>query len=192
MLNFPGRFTIQRTTIHIFRSLNVIKKLKKNGDVLKIIQFGLTLCDAQKTFRIWGPNSGIYGNSIFWDFDVDKDLQNPKSIELLQGQGIDFLKDKQRGICSHQFARLFTLSRLSLALNSMWLDRNMRTWVTSNRTYNYGFLVKILIQQELLHNLLDFVMLMRVHFGITVYYMKQVIGFVAIRRPRMGGNEFKG
>ncbi|CAA2999463.1 probable CCR4-associated factor 1 homolog 9 [Olea europaea subsp. europaea] len=154
--------------------------MKKNVDALKIIQFGLTLSDAQGNLPNLGTEFCYVWEFNFQDFDVDNDLHNPESIDLLKRQGIDFLKNKQKGIRSPQFAKLFMLSGLSFRLDPLWLDRNRRTLVTFHGTYDFGFLIKILIQRELPHNLSDFMMLIRVHFGITVYDMKQMIGFCGL------------
>ncbi|XP_022897280.1 probable CCR4-associated factor 1 homolog 6 [Olea europaea var. sylvestris] len=99
---------------------------------------------------------GLATKFNFMDFGVDKDLQNLKSIALIKRQGIDFSINKLMGISSADYAFLFMASRLSIA--TRWLGRN-RTWITFHSTYDFGFLVKILSQQNLLDHLAQFMQL---------------------------------
>ncbi|CAA2968297.1 probable CCR4-associated factor 1 homolog 11 [Olea europaea subsp. europaea] len=113
--------------------------VKKNVNDMKLIQLGLTLFDPQVS------RTG-----------VDEDLQNPKSITLFKRQGIDFFINKLIGISFVDYVFLFMASRISIA--TRWLGRN-RTWITFHGTYDFEFLVKILSQQNLPHDLSQFMQL---------------------------------
>lgn len=68
--------------------------MKVNVDATKVIQLGLTLSNANGNLPHLGTNSCYAWQFNFRDFDVDKDLSNPASLELLKQQGIDFSKNK--------------------------------------------------------------------------------------------------
>ncbi|KAL7098986.1 hypothetical protein ACP275_09G054500 [Erythranthe tilingii] len=106
------------------------------------IQHGLTLSSSDgRCHCSWEFN--------FRDFDSDRDLQNPASVSFLKRQGINFLKNKQRGIES-------------------W-------WATFHGPYDLGFLIKILTGMELSESLDGFMMLVRGFFGDEVYDLKKVV-----------------
>ncbi|CAA2981870.1 probable CCR4-associated factor 1 homolog 11 [Olea europaea var. sylvestris] len=147
--------------------------MKKNVDDMKLIQFGLTLSDAEGNLPDFGTPYCYVWEFNFCEFDVDKDLQNPDSIALLKRQGIDFSKNKKIGIHAFHFATLFMASGLSVA--PTWVNQN-RTWVTFHSTYDFGFLVKILSQQKLPNDLSRFLQLVRLYFGTKVFDMKQIMG----------------
>ncbi|CAI9765046.1 unnamed protein product [Fraxinus pennsylvanica] len=151
--------------------------MKKNVDAMKLIQVGLTLSDEEGNLPDFGTEFCYVWEFNFQEFDVDEDLQNPQSIDLLKRQGIDFSKNKRLGIHSFQFAVLFMTSGLSLA--PTWADRN-RTWVTFHSMYDFGFLIKILSQRELPDNLSEFMRLVRMYFGVKVFDMKQMMGFCGL------------
>ncbi|KAB1218706.1 hypothetical protein CJ030_MR3G026586 [Morella rubra] len=80
--------------------------MKANVDATKIIQLGLSLCDAEGNLPNLGNGCCYVWEFNFRDFDVEWDLQNPDSIDLLESQGIDFAKNREKGIDSRDFARL--------------------------------------------------------------------------------------
>ncbi|XP_022856690.1 probable CCR4-associated factor 1 homolog 11 [Olea europaea var. sylvestris] len=147
--------------------------MKKNVDAMKLIQVGLTLSDEEGNLPDFGSEFCYVWEFNFQEFDVDEDLQNPKSIDLLKRQGIDFSKNKRMGIHSFQFAVLFMTSGLSLA--PTWVDRS-RTWITFHSTYDFGYLIKILSRRELPDDLSEFMGLVRMYFGEKVFDMKQIMG----------------
>ncbi|KAL7129190.1 hypothetical protein ABFS83_13G047400 [Erythranthe nasuta] len=134
--------------------------MKRNVDVLKLIQLGLTLSSSDGTSHYsWEFN--------FRDFDSDRDLQNPESVSFLKRQGIDFLKNKQQGIESWVFALLF---RRYIA----WQGKELK-WATFHGPYDLGFLIKILTGMELPESLDGFMMLVRGFLGDEVYDLKNVV-----------------
>ncbi|KAL2490997.1 putative CCR4-associated factor [Abeliophyllum distichum] len=151
--------------------------MKKNVDAMELIQLGLALSDAEGNLPDFGTEYCYVWEFNFREFDIDEYLYNPKSIDLLKRQGIDFSKNKRMGIHSFYFARLFTNSGLSLA--PTWVDKN-RTWITFHSTYDFGFLIKVLSQKELPDNLSDFMGLVRMYFGVKVFDMKQMMGFCGL------------
>ncbi|CAI9755076.1 unnamed protein product [Fraxinus pennsylvanica] len=172
---FPG--VIYHDPVFHYSALSATQTysiMKKNVDAMKLIQFGLTLSDAEGNLPDFGTPYCYVWEFNFREFDVDKDLQNPDSIALLKRQGIDFSKNKKIGICSFHFATLFMASGLSMA--PTWVNQN-RTWVTFHSTYDFGFLVKILSLQNLPNDLSRFLELTRMYFGINVFDMKQIMLF---------------
>ncbi|KAG5227787.1 Ribonuclease CAF [Salix suchowensis] len=90
--------------------------MKWNVDLLKIIQLGMTLSDSR-------------GNL-------------PKSIGLLERQGIDLKKNREKGIDSSDFGRLVLSSGLVSNNSSI-------TWIAFHGAYDFGFLIKILTKRDL-------------------------------------------
>ncbi|MBA0682884.1 hypothetical protein Goari_024572, partial [Gossypium aridum] len=81
--------------------------MKLNVDMLQIIQLGLSIFDA------WGNLPDFYSPfSYVWkfnlrDFDINRDRYASDLIELLKRQGINFEKNKEKGIGSKNFAKKF-------------------------------------------------------------------------------------
>ncbi|MBA0828981.1 hypothetical protein Goarm_013605 [Gossypium armourianum] len=81
--------------------------MKSNVDMLQIIHLGLSILDA------WGNLPDFYSPfSYVWefnfrDFDINRDRYASDSIELLKRQGINFEKNKEKGMDSKNFAKKF-------------------------------------------------------------------------------------
>ncbi|KAI3448273.1 hypothetical protein Pfo_004938 [Paulownia fortunei] len=146
-----------------------------NVDALNIIQLGLTLSDAHGNLPHFGTGSQYIWEFNFRDFDSDRDLQNSESISLLKRQGIDFLKNKQRGIDSSHFAVLFKISGLGMSS-----FRGSMMWITFHGPYDFGFLIKILTGRILPDDLKEFMMLVRLYFGVAVFDLKNMIRFFGV------------
>ncbi|KAL3631199.1 hypothetical protein CASFOL_024183 [Castilleja foliolosa] len=145
------------------------KVMKKNIDSLKLIQVGLTLSDSNGNLPTFGTGSQYVWEFNFRDFDYESDLQNSESISLLRRQGIDFVKNKQIGIDSRQFALLFRDSGLGPRSSFGGV-----VWVTFHGPYDFGFLIKILTGT--LHEDVDvFLTVVKRIFGPFVFDVKNMI-----------------
>ncbi|XP_059448818.1 probable CCR4-associated factor 1 homolog 9 [Corylus avellana] len=74
-----------------------------------------------------------------WEFnfnDKESDLHNSEFIQLLERKGIDFNKNREKGIESKEFARLIFDSGL------LWNSKI--AWDTFHNAYDFGYVVKIL------------------------------------------------
>ncbi|WJX79026.1 hypothetical protein P8452_62186 [Trifolium repens] len=79
---------------------------KANVDNLKLIQLGLTLSDVKGNLPDFGTDICYIWEFNFCDFDVEHDLHNQDSIDLLRRQGIDFNRNVNHGVHSLHFSEL--------------------------------------------------------------------------------------
>ncbi|XP_057496045.1 probable CCR4-associated factor 1 homolog 11 [Actinidia eriantha] len=171
---FPGVIFRPGTEKHQYSHLSPTfnyRTMKANVDALKLIQVGLTFSDAAGNLPDLGTHYAHVWEFNFRDFDIDSDRQNPESITLLKNQGIDFKKNRDEGIDSKLFA--FLLVRAGVVLNS----QTAVTWVTFHGAYDFGFLIKLLTQNDLPPNLPMFMQLMRIYFGGFVLDLKHMMKF---------------
>ncbi|KAF5741798.1 hypothetical protein HS088_TW10G00804 [Tripterygium wilfordii] len=141
--------------------------MKANVDDLKIIQLGLTLSDFDGNLPSFGSSFSYIWQFNFCDFDIDEDPHDPDSIQLLRHQGIDFEKNKEKGIPSSYFGRLF--------LRFGILSKVPLTWLTFHGGYDFAYLIKILSGEELPCDLVSFVDQLWYYFGAQVYDLKTVM-----------------
>ncbi|OVA06884.1 Ribonuclease CAF1 [Macleaya cordata] len=144
--------------------------LKENVDVLKLIQVGLTLSDADGNLPDFGTDTCYIWEFNFRDFDITKDYYDVDSIILLKKQGIDFEKNREMGIDSEEFAYLLLLS--GLVGNYSFV-----TWITFHSGYDFAYLIKVLTGRLLPDHLGDFMELVNVFFGSRVYDIKYMMKF---------------
>lgn len=143
--------------------------LKANVDILKLIQLGLTFSDEKGNL----PTCGIVDKHCIWqfnfrEFNVDEDIHNQASIELLQKAGLDFKRNNEKGVDANRFGELFMSS-------GAVLNDNVR-WVTFHSAYDFGYLVKLLTGQNLPDTLEEFMHLIKLFFP-TMYDAKHLMKF---------------
>ncbi len=143
----------------VFNSNNFTNKnfyyeiLKINIDSLKLIQLGITLKNKKGEF----PSKYPYFTWQFnFKFDIKKEFFCPKSIKLLTNAGINFEKLKNKGIEHKKFAIYFMTS--GLVLNP---DIN---WICFQGSYDFGYLLRLLINEPLPEKENEFIKLLNLYF----------------------------
>ena len=143
----------------VFNSNNYTNKnfyyeiLKINIDSLKLIQLGITLKNKKGEF----PSKYPYFTWQFnFKFDIKKEFFCPKSIKLLTNAGINFEKLKNKGIEHKKFAIYFMTS--GLVLNP---DIN---WICFQGSYDFGYLLRLLINEPLPEKENEFIKLLNLYF----------------------------
>ncbi|KAK6929684.1 hypothetical protein RJ641_003778 [Dillenia turbinata] len=169
---FPGHiFPMEYHRLCQLSPWNRYEHLKRNVDESKLIQVGFTFSDIYGNLPDLGTPFSYIWQFNFSDFDPDSDPHSPDSIALLKAQGIDFAKNKEKGINSCRFAAL--LASYHLVYN--W-SRVM--WVCFHGSYDFAYLMKILRGGDLLPETLPGFLADMAHlFGIRVYDVKQILKF---------------
>lgn len=88
------------------------------------------------------------------------------SIDLLQNSGIQFKKHEEEGIDPIDFAELLMTSGIVLMDNIKWLS--------FHSGYDFGYLLKVLTDQNLPHDESEFFELLRIYFP-TIYDVKYLM-----------------
>lgn len=112
------------------------KSLKLNIDYLKLIQLGITLSNKNGEHP-----KGTHTWQFNLKFDYTKDKYENSSFSLLCSCGIDFKKLKKNGIDHQLFAEYFMTSGLVL-------NEDIH-WVSFHGSYDFGYLLKLLINSQL-------------------------------------------
>lgn len=135
--------------------------LRCNVDLLRIIQLGLTFMNEDgKTplgYSTWQFN---------FKFNLAEDMYAQDSIDLLQNSGIQFKKHEEDGIDPLDFAELLMSSGIVLMDNIKWL--------CFHSGYDFGYLLKLLTDQNLPAEESDFFELLRLYFP-TIYDIKYLM-----------------
>lgn len=135
--------------------------LRCNVDLLKIIQLGLTFMDEDGNtapdFSTWQFN---------FKFSLTEDMYAQDSIDLLQNSGIQFKKHEDEGIDPIDFAELLMTSGIVLMDNIKWLS--------FHSGYDFGYLLKVLTDQNLPADESEFFELLRIYFP-TIYDVKYLM-----------------
>lgn len=136
--------------------------LRCNVDLLKIIQLGLTFLDENgklpKGYSTWQFN---------FKFNINSDMFAQDSIDLLKNSGIQFDKHEEEGIDPYEFAEL-------LMTSGIVLNDNVK-WISFHSGYDFGYLLKILTDQNLLSEESEFFDMLKIYFPCTYdvkYLMK--------------------
>lgn len=135
--------------------------LRCNVDLLRIIQLGLTFMDEEghmpQGYTTWQFN---------FKFNLNEDMYAQDSIDLLQHSGIQFKKHEEDGIDPHDFAELLMSSGIVLVDNIKWLS--------FHSGYDFGYLLKLLRNQNLPAEESEFFELLRLFFP-TIYDVKYLM-----------------
>ncbi|XP_020801981.1 CCR4-NOT transcription complex subunit 7 isoform X2 [Drosophila serrata] len=125
--------------------------LRCNVDLLRIIQLGLTFMDDD------GKTPPGYSTWQFnFKFNLSEDMYAQDSIDLLQNSGIQFKKHEEDGIDPIEFAELLMSSGIVLVENIKWL--------CFHSGYDFGYLLKLLTDQNLPADESDFFELLHIYF----------------------------
>ena len=154
---FPGTvFHVENITEDFY-----YKSLKKNVDKLKLIQLGITLTNEKgeypKDNHTWQFNL---------EFDKDVELYKDESMDMLKKCGIDFDKLKRKGIKHNLFAQYFMVSNLVLNPDIHW--------VSFQGSYDFGYLLKLLINSDLPQTEDEFQNLLNLYF-INFYDIRVIV-----------------
>jgi CCR4-NOT transcription complex subunit 7/8 len=135
--------------------------LRCNVDLLRIIQLGLTFMDEEGStppgYTTWQFN---------FKFNLSEDMYAQDSIDLLQHSGIQFKKHEEDGIDPLDFAELLMSSGIVLLDNIKWLS--------FHSGYDFGYLLKLLRDQNLPAEESEFFELLRLYFP-TIYDVKYLM-----------------
>ncbi|XP_032594046.1 CCR4-NOT transcription complex subunit 7 isoform X2 [Drosophila grimshawi] len=110
--------------------------LRCNVDLLRIIQLGLSFMDDDGN-----KPPGCSTWQFNFKFSLTKDMYAHDSIELLHNAGIQFKKHEEDGINPTDFAELLMSSGIVLMDNIKWL--------CFHSGYDFGYLLKMLTDQNL-------------------------------------------
>uniref|UniRef100_A0A1E1XQH0 poly(A)-specific ribonuclease n=1 Tax=Amblyomma sculptum TaxID=1581419 RepID=A0A1E1XQH0_AMBSC len=135
--------------------------LRCNVDLLKIIQLGLTFLDEQGNTP---PNYSTW--QFNFKFSLTEDMYAQDSIDLLTNSGIQFKKHDEEGIDPYEFAQLLMTSGVVLSENVKWLS--------FHSGYDFGYMLKLLTDQNLPSEESEFFELLRIYFP-AIYDVKYLM-----------------
>ncbi|SCU77293.1 LAMI_0A00562g1_1 [Lachancea mirantina] len=119
--------------------------MRANVDLLNPVQIGLSLSDHAGNKPEGVPSTWQFN----FHFDVTKEMVSAESLELLKKSGINFEKHQNAGVSANEFAQLMTDSGLALSKEI--------TWVSYHAAYDFGFLLKLLMDYSMPNNKEDYV-----------------------------------
>lgn len=135
--------------------------LKCNVDMLKIIQLGFTFMNEKGE-----KPKGVATWQFNFKFSLNEDMYAQESIDLLQGSGIQFKQHEDDGIEPLYFAELLMTSGIVL------MDEVK--WVTFHSGYDFGYLLKILTNNNLPAEESEFFELINIFFP-NIYDVKYLM-----------------
>lgn len=145
------------------RGLTNYQLTKLNVDSLKVIQVGITLSD----------RNGFYPeDTCTWQFnlkfDMDTDLHQQSSIQLLISSGIDFESHSTKGISHLLFGEYMIVSGLLLNPDVYW--------VTFHGIYDFAYLLKVITNSKLPESEKEFYDYLDMYF-CNYYDLRHLIQF---------------
>ncbi|XP_039264794.1 CCR4-NOT transcription complex subunit 7-like [Styela clava] len=135
--------------------------LKCNVDLLKIIQLGLTFMNDKGE-----TPPGISTWQFNFAFSLNEDMYAQESIDLLHESGIQFKQHEDEGVEPLYFAELLMTSGIVLMDNVKW--------VTFHSGYDFGYLLKILTNNNLPSEESEFFELIKIFFP-NIYDVKYLM-----------------
>lgn len=164
---FPG---IVLRSIGNFKSSSEYnyQNLKVNVDLLKLIQLGLTFTDENGNLPKCRTDKYCLWQFNFREFSPDEDVYAYDSIKLLSRSGIDFKKNKEKGVDAMRFSELLMSSGIVL--------NDSVHWVTFHSGYDFGYLLKLLTCKDLPETQACFFDLIKMYFP-TLYDIKHLMKF---------------
>ena len=163
--NYIGMDTEFPGTVYIVKNMTkdfYYKTLKLNVDQLKIIQLGITLTNSKGEY----PKYKYHTWQFNFEFDKNKDEIEQSSLNLLEQCGIDFNKLKNKGIKHKIFSEYFMISGLVLNPDIQW--------VSFHGCYDFGYLLKLLVNTNLPESEKEFMNLLDMYF-INYYDIKTMV-----------------
>ena len=164
--NYIGMDTEFPGTVYSLNNLTndfYYKTMEKNVNSLKLIQLGITLTNKNGEY----PKNIPYHTWQFnFKYDEKKDLYSEDSLNLLKSTGIDFENLKTNGIDQTKFGEI---------LKDSWLVLNPNIiWVSFHGSYDFAYLLKLLINQNLPTTESDYIKLLCCYFP-NFYDIKSLI-----------------
>ena len=135
--------------------------LRCNVDLLKIIQIGFTFYNDKGE----QPPGGSTWQFNF-RFNLQEDMYAQASIDLLAGSGIQFKTHEEDGVDVMQFAEFLYTSGIILSDHVFWLS--------FHSGYDFGYLLKILMNEALPASESEFFDLLRIFFP-KIYDIKYLM-----------------
>ena len=164
--NYVGMDTEFPGTVYNISNMSkdfYFRTLKMNVDSLKLIQLGITLTNEKGEF----PKNYPYHTWQFnFQFDKNNDKILPASLNILERGGIDFDKLKNKGIKHKLFAEYFMISGLVLNPDI--------TWISFHGCYDFGYLLKLLLNSKLPKSEKEFMDLLNTYF-INYYDIRTLV-----------------
>lgn len=125
--------------------------LKSNVDLLNIIQIGFTFSSKEGSVP---EETGCWQFNFY--FDLDKDLFAQDSLDLLLRSGVSFQAHEKKGVSLKEFAKFLIISGLVL-------NKEIK-WISFHSGYDFGYLIKILTNQDLPQDRNAFFVLLNLYF----------------------------
>lgn len=135
--------------------------LRCNVDLLRVIQIGLCLSDADGQTP---PDVAAW--QFNFKFSLEQDMYAQDSIDLLSKSGIDFPQHESNGIDPNDFGELLTSSGLVL--------NNDIKWITFHGVYDFAYLLKVLTATKLPESEKEFFEILELYFP-QLYDMKYMV-----------------
>lgn len=162
--------------------------LRCNVDLLKMIQLGVTLFKPDGSLPTDAQNSKNYPPGLTqvctwqfnFEFDLESDMYAQNSTTMLKQAGLDFDRHKLAGINPLKFGALLISSGLVL-------DPAVK-WISFHSGYDFGYLMRIMLNRMLPDNENDFHKLLDKHFP-SLFDIKYIVKHVGNRNAVNNGQE---